>query len=179
MNFKGSETEQKLKDAFAGEAQAHIKYKFYAQKARDEGLDHVAAIFEETARNEYEHALRWFKYLNDGDVPTTIENLNSSSGGEHEESTEMYDEFSKIAKDEGFLEISKKFKYVDNVESRHEMRFTELMNNLTSNEMFEREDKVVWECELCGMQVYGKEAPEVCPLCGNDQGHYSIKVKNY
>ena len=179
MELKGSRTEQNLLTAFAGESQARNKYTFYASKAKKEGYEQIAAIFEETANNEKEHAKMWFKQLHDGEVPSTLDNLKDAANGENYEWTEMYEEFAKIAEEEGFTEIARLFRGVGEIEKHHEERFLKLVDNIDNNLVFKRDEEVVWICRNCGHVYYGKEAPLVCPICNHKQSYMEMKAENY
>jgi len=163
MDLKGSRTEKNLLTAFAGESQARNKYTYYASKAKKEGYEQIAAIFEETAGNEKEHAELWFKALHDGKVPTTEVNLEDAANGENYEWTDMYKEFAEVAREEGFFDLAEKFELVAGVEKTHEERFRKLLENVKGNKVFIAPDVVVWKCRNCGHIHVGKEAPEVCP----------------
>ena len=179
MELKGSRTEKNLLTAFAGESQARNKYTFYASKAKKEGYEQIAAIFEETANNEKEHAKMWFKQLHDGEVPSTLDNLKDAANGENYEWTEMYEEFAKIAEEEGFTEIARLFRGVGEIEKHHEERFLKLVDNIDNNLVFKRDEEVVWICRNCGHVYYGKEAPLVCPICNHKQSYMEMKAENY
>lgn len=179
MNLKGTKTEKNLMEAFAGESQARNKYTFYASTAKKEGYEQIAAIFEETAHNEKEHAKIWFKLLHDGKVPSTIENLKDAAEGENYEWTDMYDEFSKTAKEEGFDHISFLFASVAKIEKEHEERYKKLLENINNNVVFEREEKLMWICRNCGHVHYGESAPKVCPVCAHPQSFFEQKASNY
>ena len=179
MELKGSRTEQNLLTAFTGESQARNKYTFYASKAKKEGYEQIAAIFEETANNEKEHAKMWFKQLHDGEVPSTLDNLKDAANGENYEWTEMYEEFAKIAEEEGFTEIARLFRGVGQIEKHHEERFLKLVDNIDNNLVFKRDEEVVWICRNCGHVYYGKEAPLVCPICNHKQSYMEMKAENY
>ena len=179
MELKGSKTEKNLMTAFAGESQARNKYTFYASKAKKEGYEQIAALFLETADNEKEHAKLWFKYLHDGAVPTTAENLVDAAAGENYEWTEMYAEFAKVAKEEGFTEIAAKFEMVGKIEAVHEQRYLKLLENVKGGKVFISEDVVVWKCRNCGHLHIGKEAPKICPVCAHERSYFEKKKKNY
>ena len=179
MELKGSKTEKNLMTAFAGESQARNKYTFYASKAKKEGYEQIAALFLETADNEKEHAKLWFKYLHDGAVPTTAENLVDAAAGEHYEWTEMYAEFAKVAKEEGFTEIAAKFEMVGKIEAVHEQRYLKLLENVKGGKVFISEDVVVWKCRNCGHLHIGKEAPKICPVCAHERSYFELEAKNY
>ena len=178
MNLKGSKTDANLKAAFAGESQARVKYEYYASKARKEGYNQIADFFEETSRNEKEHAKIWFKLLYDG-VPATDENLKDAAAGENYEWTEMYAEFAKTAREEGFNEIADLFEKVAAIEKEHEERYLKLLQNIKEGKVFEREEEKAWKCGNCGHIHYGKKAPEVCPVCDHPRAYFEIKAENY
>ena len=179
MELKGSKTEKNLMDAFAGESQARNKYTYFASKARKEGYEQIAAIFEETAANEKEHAEIWFKLLHDGAVPTTTENLKAAAEGENYEWTDMYDRFAKEAKEEGFTKIAYLFEAVGKIEKEHEERYKKLLENIEDGIVFSRDDERIWKCRNCGHIVIGKYAPEICPVCEHPQSYFEIKSENY
>ncbi len=175
--LKGSKTEENLKIAFAGEAEAHAKYLYFASKAKKDGYVQIASIFEETAKNEKEHAKLWYKLLYG--IGTTAENLQSCVEGEHYEWTEMYAEFERVAREEGFEEIANTFAGVAAVEKEHETRYQKLLDNVTNQAVFSKDGDVIWQCENCGHICVGKEAPKVCPVCMHPQGYFQIKAENY
>ena len=177
--LKGTKTERNLQEAFAGESQARNKYTYYASKARKEGYEQIAALFEETAQNEKEHAKMWFKYLQGGAIKDTLENLKDAAAGENYEWTTMYDEFAKTAEEEGFAEIAEKFRGVAAVEKAHEERYNKLVERIESGEVFEREGVKVWKCLNCGHLHVGAEAPEVCPVCNHPKAYFEEQVVNY
>ena len=179
MELKGSKTEKNLQTAFAGESQARNKYTYYASKARKEGYEHIAAIFEETAANEKEHAEIWFKYLHGGKVPTTAENLADAAAGENYEYTDMYKTMAQEAREEGFLEIAAKFEMVGKIEAEHEKRYLKLLENVKEGKVFIAEDVVVWKCRNCGHIVIGKCAPEMCPVCNHPKSYFELRAVNY
>ncbi len=179
MEFKGSKTEANLQTAFAGESQAHTKYLYYASKAKKDGYEQIAAIFEETAANEKEHAKIWFKLLHDGAVPGTIANLEDAAAGENYEWTDMYATFAKEAKEEGFDKIAGLFSMVGAIEKEHEERYRKLLANIEGGLVFSRDGDMVWQCRNCGHIVVGKKAPEVCPVCDHPQAFFAIKAENY
>lgn len=179
MELKGSKTEENLKTAFAGESQARNKYTYFASKAKKEGYQQIAAIFEETAANEKEHAKIWFKLLEGGSVKSTVENLKAAADGENYEWTDMYDEFAKTAKEEGFDDIAKLFEGVAAIEKEHEARFKKLLDNINDKLVFSSEGDSIWICRNCGHIVVGKEAPEVCPVCAHPQSYFERKANNY
>ena len=179
MELKGSQTEKNLMEAFAGESQARNKYSFFASKARKDGFEQIAAIFEETANNEKEHAKLWFKELNGGEVPSTEENLLAAAEGENYEWTDMYDKFAKVADEEGFTEIAAKFRAVAAVEKTHEERYRKLLENVKEGLVFSRDGDRVWLCRNCGHIHFGKEAPQVCPVCAHPQSFFELRAENY
>ncbi|SCI04919.1 MULTISPECIES: rubrerythrin [unclassified Romboutsia] len=178
MELKGSKTEKNLLTAFAGESQARNKYTYYASKAKKEGYNQIAAIFEETANNEKEHAKIWFKLLHDG-MPSTAENLKDAAAGENYEWTDMYATFAKEAEEEGFTKIAYLFKAVGEIEKEHEERYLKLLENLENGVIFEKDDIVVWKCQNCGHIHIGKKAPNVCPVCDHPQSFFEVKAENY
>ena len=178
-NIKGTKTEKNLMDAFAGESQARNKYTYFASKARKEGYEQIAAIFEETANNEKEHAKIWFKLLNDGDIPTTAENLKSAAAGENYEWTDMYDRMAKEAREEGFTRIAFLFEAVGKIEKEHEERYKKLLENVEDGLVFSKDGDQIWICRNCGHIVIGKQAPEVCPVCSHPQAFFEVKADNY
>ena len=180
MELKGSKTEQNLMTAFAGESQARNKYTYYASKAKKEGYEQIAAIFEETANNEKEHAKMWFKELHGGEVPGTIENLKDAAAGENYEWTDMYAEFAKVAEEEGFKRIAFLFGEVAKIEKEHEERYRRLVANIEGETVFEKEsEETMWICRNCGHVVVGKNAPKVCPVCEHPQSYFERKANNY
>ena len=179
MELKGSKTEENLLKAFAGESEARNKYTFYASKARKEGYEQIAAIFEETASNEKEHAKIWFKELHNGDIADTLTNLKDAAAGEHYENTEMYKEFARVAKEEGFDRISELFLKVGEIEMHHEERYMKLIGNINNNLVFEKGEEKVWICRNCGYVYVGKKAPEKCPVCSHPQSFFELKSENY
>ncbi len=179
MDLKGSKTEANLKAAFAGESQARNKYTYYASQAKKEGYEQIAAIFEETAGNEKEHAKMWFKLLNDGKVPSTVENLKDAAAGENFEWTDMYAEFAKVAKEEGFDHIAFLFEEVGKIEKEHEERYNKLLANVEEGKVFECGEVKIWKCRNCGHIHISTEAPKVCPVCAHPQSYFEIKAENY
>ncbi|MBQ3306817.1 MAG: rubrerythrin family protein [Bacilli bacterium] len=179
MELKGSKTEQNLMAAFAGESQARNKYTYFASKAKKDGYEQIAAIFEETANNEKEHAKMWFKELHGGEVPSTIENLEAAADGENYEWTDMYEEFAKTAEEEGFKAIAAKFRAVGAIEKHHEERYRKLLENVKGNLVFSKDGDRVWICRNCGHICVGKEAPKVCPVCAHPQSYFEVKAENY
>jgi len=189
-SLKGTKTEQNLLKAFAGESQAKMRYEYFAKQAKKEGLEQIAAIFEETAINEKAHAKRFFKFLEGGMVEitamypagiigTTLENLKAAAEGENEEWADLYPEFAKVAEEEGFNEIATAFKMIAKVEAEHEKRYRTLYNNLEEGKVFERNGKIYWKCRNCGYVHEGEKAPKVCPACLHPQSYFEIKETNY
>ena len=179
MDLKGSKTEKNLLEAFAGESQARNKYTYFASKAKKDGYEQIAAIFEETANNEKEHAKMWFKELNGGEVPSTIDNLKAAADGENYEWTDMYDTFAKEAEEEGFKAIAAKFRAVGEIEKHHEERYRKLLKNIEDAVVFSREGDSIWICRNCGHVVIGKKAPGVRPVCNHPQSYFEVKAENY
>ena len=179
MELKGSKTEQNLMAAFAGESQARNKYTYYASKAKKDGYEQLAAIFEETANNEKEHAKMWFKELHGGSVPSTEENLVDAANGENYEWTEMYKEFAEVAKEEGFTRIAKLFEMVGEIEKEHEQRYLTLLQNIKDERVFKKDAKKIWVCRNCGHVYEGEEALAVCPVCAHPQSYMEVKADNY
>ena len=179
MELKGSKTESNLMKAFAGESQARNKYTYYASKAKKEGYEQIASIFEETANNEKEHAKMWFKLLNDGDIPDTLTNLKDAASGENYEWTDMYKSFALTAREEGFDDIAYLFESVGEIEKHHEERYLKLVGNIENNLVFERGEEKVWICRNCGHIYVGKSAPKVCPVCKHPQSYMELKAENY
>lgn len=177
-NLKGTKTEANLMTAFAGESQARNKYTYYASKAKKDGYVQIAALFEETANNEKEHAKIWFKLLHDG-MPSTVENLKDAAEGENYEWTDMYAGFAKTAREEGFEEIAKLFEGVAAIEKEHEERYRKLLENIEGDLVFSKDGDVIWECRNCGHIVIGKKAPDVCPVCAHPQSYFQVKANNY
>lgn len=189
-SLAGTRTEQNLLKAFAGESQARMRYDYFAKQAKKEGLEQIAALFEETAVNERAHAKRFFSFLEGnmveitatypaGKVGTTLENLKASADGENEEWTELYPEFARIAEEEGFKDVAMAFNLIAKVEKAHEERYRTLYNNLEAGKVFKRGDKVVWKCRNCGFIHEGTVAPNMCPACQHPQAHFEIKESNY
>ena len=178
MELKGSRTEANLMAAFAGESQARNKYTYYASKARKDGYVQIAEIFEETANNEKEHAKIWFKLLHGGIQNTEI-NLEDAAAGENYEWTEMYAEFAKVAKEEGFDKIAALFEGVALIEKEHEKRYLKLLENVKGGLVFSKDNDAIWQCINCGHIVIGKQAPEVCPVCAHPQAYFKLKEMNY
>jgi len=178
-DLKGTKTEKNLQEAFAGESQARNKYTYFASKARKEGYVQIAAIFEETAGNEKEHAKMWFKYLEGGDIKDTASNLLEAAEGENYEWTDMYDRMAKEADEEGFKEIAAKFRMVGAIEKHHEERYRKLLKNVEDGLVFSRDGDCIWQCANCGHIVIGKKAPKVCPVCNHPQSYFQIEAVNY
>jgi len=189
-SIKGTQTEKNLLAAFAGESQARNRYSYFASQARKEGYEQIAAIFEETANQEKEHAKREFKFLEGGDVEitaaypagvigNTLENLKAAAAGEHYENTQMYPEFANVAEKEGFGEIAEVFRNIAVAEKRHEQRYIALAKNITEGRVFKREKPVRWVCRNCGYVHEGTEAPETCPSCAHPQAHFELEAVNY
>ena len=179
MELKGSKTEQNLMTAFAGESQARNKYTYFASKAKKDGYEQIAAIFEETANNEKEHAKIWFKLLEGGSIKSTEENLKAAAEGENYEWTDMYAEFAKVAKEEGFDHIAYLFEGVAKIEKEHEERYKKLLKNIEDEIVFSNDGDTIWVCRNCGHIVVGKKAPKVCPVCEHPQSYFERKANNY
>ena len=177
--LKGTKTEANLQTAFAGESQARNKYTYFASKAKKEGFVQIASIFEETAKNEQEHAKIWFKLLHDGSIPSTAENLLAAAEGENYEWTDMYAEFAKVAREEGFDDIATLFDGVAAIEKEHEERYRKLLANVKGDLVFSKDGDAVWQCSNCGHIVVGKRAPEVCPVCAHPQAYFQVRAENY
>lgn len=175
--YSGTQTEKNLEAAFAGESQARNKYTYFASRAKKDGFEQIAAIFQQTADNEKEHAKMWFKELSG--IGSTAENLAAAADGENYEWTDMYDGFAKTAEEEGFLELAAKFRLVAAVEKRHEQRYRALLHNIEAQEVFKKSEVKVWECRNCGHIVVGKKAPEVCPVCAHPQSYFELHVDNF
>ncbi len=179
MNFKGSKTEKNLMEAFAGESQARNKYTYFASKAKKEGFVQIAEIFEATANNEKEHAKLWFKLLHNGQIADTATNLKDAASGENYEWTDMYARMAADAKDEGFEKIAYLFEAVGKIEKTHEERYKALLEKVTNDSVFERDEKVVWECGNCGHHVESGSAPEMCPVCDHPKAYFFEHKINY
>ena len=179
MDLKGTKTEKNLLAAFSGESQARNKYTYYASQAKKEGFVQISKIFEETANNEKEHAKIWFKYLHEGKVPETLKALEDAANGENYEWTEMYAQFAKEAKEEGFTELAVLFEMVGKIEKEHEERYRKLLENVKTDTVFNKQAKVVWECANCGHVFEGENAPELCPVCKHPKAYFFMKAKNY
>lgn len=178
-DLKGTKTERNLQQAFAGESEARNKYTYYAAKAREDGYEQIASIFEETARNEREHAKLWYKYLHGGEIADTMTNLRDAAEGEHFEWTDMYDRMAKEAEEEGFPQIAFRFRAVAAIERHHEERYRRLLANIEEGIVFSREGDTIWVCRNCGHIVIGKKAPAVCAVCSEPQSFFEIEAKNY
>lgn len=179
MELKGSRTEANLMAAFAGESQARNKYDYYASKAKKDGYEQIGAIFEETGRNEKEHAKLWFKALHNGEVPGTETNLIDAANGENYEWSEMYKEFAEVAKEEGFDDIARLFEGVGAIEKTHEERYLKLLDNVKNNRVFHKEEETIWICRNCGHVYRGKDALKVCPICNHPESFMEVKAFNY
>jgi len=177
--LKGTKTEKNLMEAFAGESQARNKYTYFASKAKKDGFQQIAAIFEETANNEKEHAKMWFKYLEGGAIKDTVSNLKAAAAGENFEWTDMYDRMAREAEEEGFEEIAAKFRAVGAIEKHHEERYRKLLKNIEDAVVFSREGDSIWICRNCGHVVVGKNAPEECPVCNHPQSYFELKAENF
>lgn len=177
-NLKGTKTEANLQAAFEGESQARNKYTYFASKAKKEGYVQIAALFEETAANEKEHAKLWYKILHNG-IGSTAENLKDAADGEAYEWQDMYAQFAKEAKEEGFDEIAALFEGVAAIEKEHEERYRKLLSNLENGLVFSKEGDTIWQCANCGHICVGKQAPELCPVCAHPQAYFQVKAENY
>ena len=189
-SLKGTQTEQNLLKAFAGESQARTRYTFFASVARKEGYEQIAAVFMETAEQEKEHAKRFFKFLEGGDVTitatypagkigTTTENLLAAAMGENEEWDVLYPEFAKIAEEEGFPAVAAAFRAISTVEAEHEKRYLKLLSRITDGDFFRRDGKIWWQCRNCGFIIEAEEAPKACPACLHPQSYFEPKKENY
>lgn len=177
--LKGTKTERNLQEAFAGESMARNKYSYYASRARKDGYEQIAAIFEETAANEKEHAKLWFKQLMGGAVPDTRANLLDAAAGENHEWTDMYDRMAREADEEGFTEIARLMRGVAQIEREHEERYRRLLKNIDDAVVFSRDGECIWQCRNCGHIVVGKKAPDVCPVCAHPQSYFELRKENY
>ena len=177
--LKGTKTVENLMTAFKGESCARNKYTYYASKAKKDGYEQIASIFEETANNEKEHAKLWFKYLNGGEIPSTEENLKDAASGENFEWTEMYKEFAKTAKEEGFDELAYLFEAVGKIEKEHEERYLALLKNVKAKKVFHKDGEKIWICRNCGHVYVGENALDVCPVCKHPQSFMEVKSDNY
>jgi rubrerythrin len=189
-SIKGTQTEKNLLTSFAGESQARTRYTYFASTARKEGFEQIAAIFEETANQEKEHAKRMFKYLEGGMVEitasypagvigTTLDNLKAAAAGEHEEWSLDYPHFADVAEAEGFKEIATMYRLIAKAEKKHEDRYLKLAQNIEKDEVFKREEKVKWQCRNCGYVHEGKTTPQNCPTCLHPQSYFEIEKENY
>lgn len=189
-SLKGSKTEKNLLTAFAGESQARNRYMMFSKKAKDEGYEQIAAFFLETADNEYEHAKRFFKCLEGGEIEvsaafpagvigTTAENLKAAAAGENYEHSKMYPEFAAVAEEEGYNEIALLFKNISKIEIQHEKRYLKLLDNINKGQVFKKENIVKWKCRKCGFVHEGKEAPQKCPFCTHPQAYFELFIENY
>ena len=179
MEFEKSRTWANLMSAFAGESQARNKYTYYASKARKDGYEQLAAIFEETANNEKEHAKLWFKELHGGDIPDTATNLEDAAAGENYEWTDMYKNFAETAREEGFTRLAMLFEKVGEIEKEHEKRYLTLLHNIKDDRVFKKDGDKIWVCRNCGYVYTGKEALAVCPVCAHPQSFMEVKADNY
>ena len=177
--LKGTKTEQNLMNAFAGESQAHTKYLYYASKAKKDGFEQIAELFTETALNEKEHAKLWFKFLHEGDIPTTTKNLADAADGENYEWTDMYEDMAKQAIEDGFPELAVKFRSVGAIEKRHEERYRKLLQNIEEGIVFSKDGDRIWQCRNCGHIHIGKAAPEVCPVCNHPKSFFQVAAENF
>ena len=177
--YDGTKTYENLKKAFAGESEARNKYDFFASKAKKDGYEQIAAIFAETALNEKEHAKLWYKELHGGVVEDTEINLEAAADGENYEWTDMYAEFAKVAREEGFEELAVKFEGVAAIEKTHEERYRKLLSNVRDKKVFSKDGDAIWVCRNCGHVVIGKEAPEICPVCAHPRAYFEVKAENY
>ena len=175
--YAGTQTEDNLKAAFAGESQARNKYTYFASVAKKEGYEQISALFQKTADNEKEHAKMWFKEL--GGIGDTASNLSDAADGENFEWTEMYEEFAKTAEEEGFTALANKFRMVAQIEKSHEERYRALLNNVETAQVFEKSEVKVWECRNCGHILVGTKAPQICPVCAHPQSYFEIHAENY
>ena len=179
MELKGTKTEKNLMEAFAGESQARNKYTYFASKAKKEGYEQIAAIFQETADNEKEHAKLWFKLLNGGDISTTANNLKEAAEGENFEWTDMYERMAHEAREEGFTHIAFLFEAVGKIEKEHEKRYKKLLENVEDGLVFSKDGDKIWKCRNCGHIVIGKQAPDVCPVCNHPKAFFEINAENF
>jgi len=178
-DLKGTKTEKNLQEAFAGESMARNKYTYFASKAKKDGFVQIAALFEETAKNEQEHAKLWYKYLNGNKINNTESNLKDAAAGENFEWTDMYARMAKEAREEGFDEIAEKFEGVAKIEKHHEERYLKLLKNVQEKQVFSKDGDCIWQCSNCGHIIIGKEAPAVCPVCNHAQCYYQLEARNY
>ena len=178
-DLKGTKTEKNLMEAFAGESQARNKYTYFAAKAKKEGYEQIASIFEETAGNEREHAKMWFKLLCGGEIGSTIENLKAAAAGEHGEWTDMYKRMAQEAKEEGFDKIAFLFEQVGAIEKEHEERYLALLASVENGTVFKKDEKQTWICRNCGYSHNAETAAGVCPVCNHPQSFFEIRANNY
>lgn len=178
MELKNSQTFKNLEYAFAGESMARNKYTFYASKAKKDGFEQIAEIFEKTSNNEKEHAKMWYKLLHDG-IGTTAENLLLAAIGENEEWTKMYKDFAEVARQEGFDKIAKSFEGVAKIEADHEKRYRKLLENVEQNKVFVKKAVTIWECRNCGHRHIGETVPEVCPVCDHPKSFFEVLAENF
>ena len=177
--YSGTQTEKNLAAAFAGESQARNKYTYFASRAKKDGFEQIAAIFQQTADNEKEHAKMWFKYLEGGTIKDTISNLKAAAEGENFEWTDMYERMAREADEEGFAEIAAAMRGVGAIEKHHEERYRKLLKNVEDGVVFSREGDCIWQCRNCGHIVVGKKAPELCPVCKHPKAYFELKAENY
>ena len=175
--YAGTKTEKNLQTAFAGESQARNKYTYFASVAKKEGYEQISELFLKTADNEKEHAKMWFREL--AGIGNTVDNLKSAADGENFEWTDMYAEFAKVAREEGFEDLAKKFELVGSIEKHHEERYRALLKNVENLEVFKKSTVKVWECRNCGHIVVGTSAPDVCPVCNHPQAYFEVSAENY
>lgn len=189
-NIKGTQTEKNLLTAFAGESQARNRYTYFASQAKKDGYVQISYIFDETANQEKEHAKRFFKFLEGGEVEvshafpagvigSTLDNLKAAAAGEYYEHTEMYPNFAKIAREEGFEEVAMVFENISVAEKQHEKRYNDLANNIVKEQVFKRSEPVTWRCRNCGFLHEAEEAPDMCPACAHPQAHFELLGENY
>ena len=189
-SVKGTQTEQNLLKAFAGESQARNRYTYFASKAKKEGYDQISAIFEETASQEKEHAKRFFNFLEGGEIEitaafpagvigTTLENLKAAAEGENCEYTDLYPGFAKVARDEGFEAVAMVFEAISVAEKQHEKRYLDLAANIDADKVFKKDTSVVWRCRNCGYLYEADEAPQMCPACAHPQSYFELLGENY
>jgi len=178
-DLKGTKTEKNLMEAFAGESQARNKYSYFASRAKKDGFEQIACVFEETAGNEKEHAKIWFKLLCGGEIPGTADNLKAAAAGENGEWTEMYKRMAADAREEGFDDIAFLFDSVGAIEREHELRYLKLLKNIEDGTVFAKTEKSVWICRNCGHIVDSESAPDKCPVCDHPQAYFELRVVNY
>lgn len=177
MKLEGTRTDANLRDAFSGESEARNKYTYFASVAKKEGYEQIAALFEETAANEKEHAELWFKALNG--IGNTEANLEAAASGEHYEWSDMYKGFAEVAREEGFADLAFSFEKVAEIEKHHEERFLALLQNVKSNQVFQKPQKEVWICRNCGFILDAEKAPEICPVCKHPKAYFQLRCVNY